>query len=128
MADVIEQTNDVIKPSDITNKFNWGAFFLTWIWGLGNKTYKTLLVLLIVPCAFIPFVNNIIGLAQLGLSIWFGIKGNEWAWQNKQFSSVKDFHANQKKWAIAGIIYFIISLVIGFIFTILVAMSMMSAK
>ena len=31
-------------------KWNWGAFFMTWIWGLGNKTYIALLGL-------IPVVN-----------------------------------------------------------------------
>ena len=55
--------------------------------------------------ALIPFIGII---ACLGLQIWFGIKGNEWAWQNKKFESVEQFHSNQKKWAIAGIIVAII--------------------
>ena len=36
--------------------------------------------------------------------IWFGIKGNTWAWQNKHFDSVEAFHNNQRKWATAGVI------------------------
>ena len=81
----------------ISNKFNWGAFFLHWIWGLGNRTYITLLVF---PAAFIPFVGMF---AYFGLCIWFGIKGNTWAWQNKKWPSIEYFQSVQKKWAIAGI-------------------------
>jgi ribose/xylose/arabinose/galactoside ABC-type transport system permease subunit len=36
--------------------------------------------------------------------MWFvlGAKGNQWAWQNKQWASVEEFQATQKKWAIWG--------------------------
>lgn len=99
---MIENTSgkgkDVVVPDEVAKKFNWGAFFLSWIWGLGNATYLPLIILAV---AFIPFIG---GLGCLGLAIWFGIKGNEWAWQNKQFPSVEAFHEYQKKWAIAGII------------------------
>lgn len=87
---------DIIK-----DKFNWGAFLLSWIWGIGNKTYITLIMLVAWLLGFIPFVG---ALLVLGIHIWFGIKGNEWAWQNKRFPSIKAFHEYQKKWAIAGII------------------------
>ena len=49
--------------------WNWGAFFLTWIWGIGNSTYIALLM-------FIPLVNMI-------LPFVLGAKGNEWAWKNR---------------------------------------------
>ena len=52
----------------VAKKFNWGAFAFSWIWGLCNKTYIPLLILII---SFIPVVG---GLASLGLCIWFGIK------------------------------------------------------
>lgn len=85
-------------PLEVKEKFNWGAFLLSWIWGLGNKTYITLIYLIL---GFIPLVN-------LGVSIWFGIKGNEWAWQNKRFKSIPDFHSYQKKWVVGAIIFWII--------------------
>ena len=90
--------NQVELPEEIAKKFNWGAFLLTWIWGLGNKAYITLTIFLV---SLIPFVNII---ATLGMSIWFGIRGNEWAWQNKKFNSIEDFEKYQKKWTIAGVI------------------------
>ena len=63
---------------------------------------------------FIPFIG---GIASLGFCIWLGIKGNELAWQNKQFPSIEAFHEYQKKWAIAGVIVVCVCLalaVLGF--------------
>lgn len=94
-----------VLPEELKG-YNWGAFLLNWIWGIGNKTYITLLSFLV---AFIPFIG---GFAALGMAIWFGFKGNEWAWQNKHFESIEHFKSNQKKWAIAGIIVTILSIII----------------
>jgi hypothetical protein len=32
-------------PAEI-NRWNWGAFLLNWIWGIGNQTYIALLALI----------------------------------------------------------------------------------
>ena len=89
-------------PSEVKNKFNWGAFLLSWIWGIGNKTYITLIYLIL---GLIPIVN-------LGILIWFGIKGNEWAWRNKQFKSIPEFHENQKKWVVWSIICWVVFIIL----------------
>ena len=81
----------------VAKKFNWGAFVFTFIWGLFNKTYITLISLVI---SFIPVVCYL----NIFVSIWFGIKGNEWAWQNKKWESIEEFHKSQKRWAIASAI------------------------
>lgn len=94
-----------VLPEELKG-YNWGALLLSWIWGIGNKTYITLLSFLV---AFIPFIGC---LAALGMNIWFGFKGNEWAWQNKHFESVEHFKSNQKKWTIAGIIVTIVSIIV----------------
>lgn len=100
-------------PEEV-KKFNWGALCLTWIWGLFNKSYITL-VIFACPLLFLV-LKYIIGLQVPAilfrvfafiLAIWFGIKGNEWAWQNKHWKSIKHFHDVQKKWAIAGIAVYI---------------------
>ena len=98
------QGSSSLVPDVVANRFNWGAFLLNWIWGLGNNTYITLIVIL---ACFIPIFNII---APLGLCIWFGGKGNSWAWQNKKFQSIEHFHSYQKKWATAGLILTILSL------------------
>lgn len=92
-------------PPEVLGKFNWGAFFLPWIWGIGNFVWLALIVLLL---GFIPFVGVI---ASLVFCIWLGIKGNELAWQSKQWISIYHFHKVQKTWAIAGVAVFVLSIV-----------------
>ncbi len=110
----------------VAKKFNWGAFLLNWVWGLGNRSFITLIIF---PVSYIlgliPYVGWLFG---LGCCIWFGIKGNEWAWQNKRWESIEHFHSVQKKWAIGGIIFFvsIVLLLILLIFAIFIPLMMTS--
>ncbi len=66
-------------------KWNWGAFFMTWIWGIGNQTYIALLGL-------IPLVNIV-------MMFILGAKGNQWAWQNKRWDSIEHFKRVQRRWS-----------------------------
>lgn len=102
-----------VLPEELKG-YNWGALLLSWIWGIGNKAYITLLSFLV---AFIPFIG---GFAALGMNIWFGFKGNEWAWQNKHFESIEHFKSNQKKWTIAGIIVMIVSIIVWIFFAMII--------
>lgn len=99
-------------PEAIAKQFNWGVFLLHWIWGLGNNTYITFVIFAASLLAFIPLIG---WLAPLGCSIWFGLKGNEWAWQNKKWDSIEHFQNVQKTWAKAGVILLIAGFVIGVI-------------
>ena len=77
--------------------WNWGAFGLTWIWGVFNGVLISLLVLIpgfVVVWAFV-----------------LGAKGNEWAWRNKKWDSIEHFRSTQRPWNIAGIVLFAISMV-----------------
>lgn len=64
--------------------WNWGAFLLNWVWGVGNHTFSALLVFVPVFGLVMPFV--------------LGAKGNDWAWRNKRWDSVEQFRAVQRKW------------------------------
>lgn len=71
-------------PPEI-QRWNWGAFLLNWIWGIGNNVLLALLV-------FVPLFGF----------VWLfvlGAKGSEWAWRNKRWDSVAHFQATQRKWA-----------------------------
>jgi hypothetical protein len=85
-------------PEEIKG-WNWGAFFLNWIWGVGNGVWLSLLV----------FVLS--GIWQIVL----GVKGSEWAWQNRRWESVEQFKETQRVWAMWGWIVFAISFVLGII-------------
>lgn len=72
-----------VVPEDIKG-WNWGAFLLNWIWGIGNSTFIALLM-------FVPLVNVV-------MMFVLGAKGNEWAWKNRTWRDVAHFKSVQKKW------------------------------
>lgn len=76
-------------PIDKVKKFNWGAYFGTWIWGLFNKTFITLWE--------IPLLLTPVG--QFTFPLICGLKGNEWAYKNKQYPDIETFHKSQRKQA-----------------------------
>ena len=71
--------------------WNWGAFLLTWIWGIGNRVWLAFLVFLPIP------------LAAFAMSIVLGVKGSEWAWQTRKWDSVERFKRTQRTWTYWGI-------------------------
>lgn len=79
--------------------WSWGAFLLSWIWAIGNKTWIGLLCL-------IPYVNIV-------MIFFLGFKGREWAWQNKRWDSVEHFNRVQKKWSFWGVIVCLMIPLIG---------------
>lgn len=106
-------------------RFNWGAFCFSWIWGIYNNSYLTFLSFASLLLTFIPFVG---GFAPLGLSIWFGIKGNEWAWNNKDWKDAEHFNSVQIAWAKAAIVCAAIAVWIMICFGIFVALCAMYAS
>ena len=87
-------------PNEL-RKWNWGAFLLTWIWGVGNKSYLPM-------WALIPYFNFIWGFVC-------GAKGNEWAWENQKWESVEQFNKTQEQWAMwGGIVMGILLLILFF--------------
>lgn len=71
-------------------KWNWGAFLLGPIWGIGHGVFRSLLT-------FVPFY---------GFYEWFmlGRNGNRWAWDARRWESVESFHKTQRKWATWAIV------------------------
>jgi hypothetical protein len=99
---MIENTSGQGETADIPREiiwWNWGAFFLTWVWGIRNKTY-------IAFIGIIPVIGFI-------MMIVLGMKGNEWAWQNKRWKSVEQFQHEQKAWSKWGLRIAVILLALG---------------
>ncbi len=96
--------------------YNWGAFTLSWIWGIGNSTWITFTMFVACLVAIVPIVG---WLVPLGLCIWFGLKGNEWAWQNKKWDSLEHFHKVQKTWATVGLILFLLNIALSVVIVVL---------
>ncbi|MGM0307560.1 hypothetical protein IGK15_000608 [Enterococcus sp. AZ045] len=105
LADSEFQRGNQEVPEEI-KKWNWGAFSLNIIWGIGNKTYLPLLCL-------IPLFNF----------VWVficGFKGNEGAWRDGNYTDVETFKQVQKTWSRAGIAMFIIQIVIILLYLVFV--------
>lgn|GEM_PF-2304794 len=104
-ANTSGQGEHSIVPPEII-KWNWGAFFLHFIWGIAHKVWISLLFFVpIFGQLFIPFV--------------LGAKGNEWAWRNRKWHSVEHFLEVQRKWAKWGLIVFCVIMLIVTVFIVL---------
>jgi|GEM_PF-1799758 hypothetical protein len=92
--------------------FNWGAVLLTPIWGCFNGK-----PVIFFGLAFylIPYLGIFLGII---FSLYCGTQGNKWAWENKQWNDLRHFHETQRKWAIAGLITYIIIIAVLHIVTI----------
>jgi Double zinc ribbon len=73
--------------------FNWGALLCGFFWGIFHNSWFALL------CAVPAF--------GIVTSIIVGLKGNEWAWQNRRWSGIEQFKKVQREWAIWGTIWFV---------------------
>lgn len=92
------QPKDTPIPPKL-ERWNWGAFFLNWIWGLGNSSYIGLLM-------FVPGLN-------LVMPFVLGAKGSKWAWKNRLWEDEEHFIRTQRNWARAGLGVF--TLLIAFV-------------
>lgn len=103
MENTSGQGQVAVVPTEI-RRFNWGALLLNWIWSIFN-----------LSCGFaiLSFVLSLIPLVNIAWMIILGVKGNEWSWQAKRWSSVEHFLETQRKWMIAGIIVFVVGIVLG---------------
>ncbi|MBI2771165.1 MAG: hypothetical protein HYX47_16190 [Burkholderiales bacterium] len=96
-------------PPEI-DRWNWGAFFLNWIWGIGNNTWIALLM-------FVPFANMV-------MPFVLGAKGSAWAWRNKKWDSVEHFRRVQRKWAVWSLVAWLafIALIVAIVFGVMFSM------
>lgn len=89
---MLDQRVDIdpkVVPAEI-DRWNWGAFLLNWIWGVGNGTFIALLTLIPFFGLIMPFV--------------LGAKGSGLAWRNGRWDSVEHFKRVQRLWAIWGVV------------------------
>lgn len=94
--------------------FNWGAFWLSFIWGIAHRSWLTLVILPVGLLSIVVGVTSIFlgptgsairfafNAINLGLAIWFGIKGNQWAWRTRGLRTEAQFRKREKIWALFG--------------------------
>ncbi|MFP4496690.1 MAG: hypothetical protein ACLFQV_00655 [Vulcanimicrobiota bacterium] len=87
--------------------FNLGGLLLSGIWALGNRLY--IMGSAIMLMSMIHWVFFIIG------GIVMGLMGNEFVWKKKKYASVQDFKDDQKRWAVGGIAFAVIVVIIALV-------------
>ena len=85
--------------------WNWGAFMLNWIFGFANKAWLCFLCLIPLLNIVWPFVC--------------GAKAEQWAWESGEFEDEKSFRATMRSWNRAGLLSFIITIVVLVLYLIL---------
>lgn len=83
------------------NEFNWGAFLLTFIWGIKHKAWITLLA---IPLIYFQLPLGLNWLLLCGLQFYCGFRGNMWAYQVDWWMTPKDFRQNQMRWGVTAIL------------------------
>lgn len=88
-------------------KWNWGAFFCSWLWAVVHKIYWPLLIL-VVGC--IPYIGQV---CSLCLCVYLGLKGSKLGWESGIYKDFESYERIQRKWAIGGLIWFILSVIVS---------------
>jgi hypothetical protein len=89
MTDVRASIDPTEIPAEI-DRWNWGAFLLNWVWGVGNNTFIALLTL-------VPGVGFV-------MIFMLGARGSRWAWHNGRWDSIAHFKRVQRQWAIWAVV------------------------
>ena len=98
------------EPSNI-NKFNWGAFLLSWIWGICNGVYWSLIILVLdivsyfLDLADANILSTIICIISFIVGLFLGIFGNREAWKSGRFKNAEKFVMVQRKWTKGALIF-----------------------
>lgn len=86
-------------------KWNWGAFFCSWLWGTFNGIYWPLACILI---SVVPYLGQV---CSLCLCVYLGLNGSKMAWRKGKYENFDRFKKAQRLWAIFGIVWFALTII-----------------
>jgi hypothetical protein len=95
---------------DELDKWNWGAFLWGVIWAFGHRLWRQAVIGLVISVVTL-------GIASIGVQIWYALKGNRWIWDRGGYGSKEELRQKERKWAWA---YLWVS-VAGFVIALVVA-------
>lgn len=110
----IPQNRSLENQDEIKTKWNWGAFSFPMWFGIANRAYLGLLILI----GLIPWIGWIFGIVWM---IVFGFNGEKWALENRdnKYRDEEEFRKVMDGWNRAGFVAFIIGIVL-FVIAILI--------
>ncbi|HUT76021.1 MAG TPA: hypothetical protein VM221_14435 [Armatimonadota bacterium] len=80
-------------------RWNWGAFFLNWIWAFAHR---------LPVWGVIGLITQFIFPGGLVVAIYLGVKGSELAWEQRPFRDVAEFQATERVWGWWGLGLFLL--------------------
>ena len=123
VIDISKSMSQQASSADSLNlsKWSWGAFALSWIWGFFNGCWwifliKLCFLIMTVLLWWLPLATVIISILELGVIILFGVKGTEWAWNNRSWTSIANFKQTQDIWNKVGLALFIAGIILSILF------------
>ncbi len=102
-----------VPPEIARLKWNWGAFFLPFLWSITHnlKWGWSILAITIVSRAH-NHIGSLFSVMYIAVSIYLGLKGHTLAWQNRRFDGgMEQYFAVQRKWLGWGIAVFLFTLI-----------------
>lgn len=109
------ETDDSLQSriDEELQKFNWGAFFLNFIWATFNGAWREflpvfLIMLVVSLLSCLPILGFLFFIVNIILAIYVGKQGNSWSWYGKKWESLDKFVSVQKAWGISSPFVFII--------------------
>jgi hypothetical protein len=106
--DAIETT---AGQKDELDKWNWGAFLWSVIWAFGHRLWKQALIGLAITVVTL-------GIANIGVAIWYALKGNRWIWERGGYSSKEELRQKERKWAWAYLWVLVAAFVLSFLISV----------
>ena len=124
--------SDFYSVEEKAIRWNWGAFSNPVVFGVANRTYKTILAFLpcLIPCLTATlWIYNIIPLyiflASLPLlfawNVSCGLFAERWVWATGQYEDGATFRAVMDTWNRAGLLKFVVGIIYIFLIAITVA-------
>ena len=102
--DSADKNLENMKNQDIQTKWNWGAFIAPMFFGIANRAYLGLLILI----GMIPFLGWIFAIVWM---IVFGLNGEKYALENadNHYRDNEEFRKVMDGWNRVGLVYAIIA-------------------
>lgn len=103
-----------VPPEIARLKWNWGAFFLPFLWSVSHKIkwgWGILALTLLSRAGGV--IGGLFAIVYVGAAIYLGLKGHTLAWQNRRFDGgTAQYFAVQRKWLTWGLAVSVLSTVL----------------
>lgn len=109
-----DEDEDSRIPSELRG-WNWPAFLLGPIWGVGHRIWWTAIGFLALAPLVYAGPRQAALLFWLAMMLFLGFRGNELAWRARRWESVEKFMAAQQRWgvwAVAAIAALVVGMVV----------------